>query len=505
MSRYDDSDGATRHGSRGRRSRRSAASRKYSRGMRVTGTLAILLTSALVLGSLYAYVRYRDVWDSIKRVDVNADLTKRPVGYGHALNILLIGSDTRSGKNGQIGGRGAQGARSDTVMVLHISPTLHRIVVLSFPRDSVVPILACAPEAGTSGQQAEPGQMEQINSTFAYGGPGCLWHTIEETTHIRLDDFIELDFVGFEKVINDLGGVDVCLPYAVDDPMSGLHLSKGMHHVWGKQALAFWRTREDLGLGSDLQRIQRDQYLMIALLQGVERSGLLRSPTKIASVIGDAAHAMTTDSGMTVSRMLQIAEGLRGLSSKSAEFIEVPSQTYPQETAWVQWIPQDSQLFSAIAHDTKLPKTKKSAKPAKSQVTEAVSPATVKVEVLNGSGVANIASTAAEDLASRGFDVVGNTNASNFGYSSSVVQYATAADLAKAKTVAAQLSDSTLQEDPSLPSGTINLILGSSFTTLSPKKTNSSSSTASVGNLSHTYGGLTGNANVCGDQGAFAS
>jgi LCP family protein required for cell wall assembly len=501
MSRYDDTDSAGWRRPPGRRRRRTGGSRKHSRTTLIAGSLAILATSALVLGSLYAYVRYRVVWDSIKRINVAADLIKRPPGYGHALNILVIGSDSRSGQNGAIGGRVASGQRSDTVMVVHISPTLHHVVALSFPRDSAVPTFGCAAEPGDRGQRAVPGQYEQLNSTFAYGGPGCLWHTIEQTTHIRLNDFIELDFTGFVKVINDLGGVDVCLPQAVNDHMSGLNLKKGRQHIWGKQALAFWRTREDLGLGSDLQRIRRDQFLMIALLHGILKSGLLGSPTRMATVITDTARAMTTDSGLNVGRMLQIAGGLRGLSAKSTEFIEVPAQTYLPDPDWVQWSPQDTSLFAAIAHDTRVPpvKTLKAGRPG-----TLLAMSGVKVEVLNGSGVPGIASATADGLRERGFAVAGRSaNASNFSYTRSVVEYGSPAAKTVARAVQAQLSNATLQLNQSLPPGRVDLILGSSFTGLQPKA-RAQRQAASVASLSKTYGGLTGDVNVCNDKSAFA-
>src|SRR5450759_1671935 len=107
-----------------------------------------------------------------------------------------------------------------------------------------------------------------------------MWATVEQTTHIHIDHFIQLNFTGFEKVINDIGGVNVCLPFAINDPHSQLRLSSGPHHVMGPEALAFWRARY-IGKGSDLQRIQRDQYLMASIVQGVTRSDLLSSPTRV--------------------------------------------------------------------------------------------------------------------------------------------------------------------------------------------------------------------------------
>jgi LCP family protein required for cell wall assembly len=476
--------------------------------MMATGVLASALTLTLVGGSLFFYGKYREVWDSIKRVDVSGDLNqfKQPPADPNAINILLIGSDSRAGINGRIGGR-AQGQRSDTVMVMHIAPGAHRAVVLSFPRDSVVPIYSCTPEKGAPGQTADLSNIEQINASFADGGPGCLWKTIDETTHIHINDFVELTFIGFEKVINDLHGVTVCLPAAVDNQQSNLHLSAGRHHIYGAQALAFWRTRENLGEGSDIQRIQRDQFLMASLLQGIEKSGLLTSTTKMTSVIGDVARNMTTDKGLVQSRMLAIAEGMRGLASKSVQFIEVPTQTYLPNNNWVQWTPQATQLFSAIAHDTKLPaiKAKRKAKAGAVQVNAraaaavAVTPAKVKVEVLNGSGLNKVAAQGSADLTARGFNVVGSSNASNFSYTNSVIEYHSRADLAAAKMVEREFDNVEILREPTVPAGTIDAILGSSFTAL--KVTDPTHATA---NLTQTFGGITGNTRICKDNSAFS-
>jgi LCP family protein required for cell wall assembly len=224
----------------------------------------------------------------------------------------------------------------------------------------MVPILSCAASDGTTGQQAAPGQLELINAALNFGGPACTWKTFEAVTGIHVDHFVDLDFTGFEKIINDLGGVNVCLPVAVNDPLSGLKLSAGVHHVFGHEALAFWRTREDLGDGSDLQRITRDQYLMAALVQGIEHSGLLSSPSKMLKVVGDATGAMATDTGLDQNTMLQIAESLRGVTAGSVQFITAPNAPWPPNPNDVEFKqPQADELFSAIQHDTLLPKAAK--------------------------------------------------------------------------------------------------------------------------------------------------
>jgi LCP family protein required for cell wall assembly len=326
------------------------------RASRAVAWVGIAVASLLVAAVLTGYAAYREVFGKIHQVHVT-DLGKRPAKFNNSLNILVIGSDSRQGKNAKFGPH-ISGQRSDTIMVLHLSPGLKHAIVLSIPRDSVVPILSCGRAPGAPGQTAQPGQVEQINATFAMGGPGCLWKTIEQTTHLRLDHFAELNFTGFEHVINDLGGVNICLPYAINDPRSKLHLARGRHHVWGAEALAYWRVRY-IGLGSDLERIQRDQYLMASLAQKIKQTDLFGDPAKVYKVVSDVASSLTTDSGLNQGTLISLATSLRNLKLSEVHFIQVPTIAYPQDKDWVEWAPQASTLFSAIAHDRKLPKSRK--------------------------------------------------------------------------------------------------------------------------------------------------
>jgi LCP family protein required for cell wall assembly len=520
MSRHQDSESQPRADDEPRKAGREPGSRTsvwrrrpwhhHSPVSLVLAALAILVAVVFSGGSIFAYMKYRSAWDGIRRIDVSADLKgKLPPIDPNAINLLLIGSDGRSGENGRIGGSaGISGARSDTVMVLHIAPGARQVDVLSFPRDSVVPILNCAPEAGTSGQTAQPGQVEQINATFAYGGPGCLWKTIEVTTGIHINDFIELDFVGFEQAIDALHGVWVCLPAAVNDPMSGLDLSAGLHHVYGSQALAFWRTREDLGEGDDPQRIQRDQFLMASLLQGIERSGLLHSPGKMLSVIDvlTGNHYVTTDEGLTQSQMFRIAEDLRGISTEKVQFVTVPWTNYVNNYNWVQWVqPQADDLFAAIAHDNRLPTSPKTTK-GKHGKAATLKPAQVQVAVYNGTTTAGLAADTASSLSQRGFDVMGQAaDAATDTYTTSVIDYATAADLPAAQVLENQIGGPvTLQADPQLTSPTLQLILGSGFTSLKSSPPAAPAANTGLENLAITYGGISGNVNICSDKSAFS-
>ena len=507
MSRHTDVDDTARSTPHRRRRQPEGRRTRYSLGQRAAAWTSVAVVAVLVAGALVAYAKYRSYWDSIQRVDVAGLVGRQPPKLNNAENILLIGSDTRVHQRGIGGSQGlTPGQRSDTLMLLHISPGHHRITVVSIPRETMVPILSCAASDGTTGQQAEPGQ-ELINAPLNFGGPACTWKTFEAVTHIHVDHFVQLDFTGFEKIINDLGGVNVCLPVKVDDPLSGLNLSAGVHHVFGREALAFWRTREDLGDGSDLERITRDQYLMAGLVQGIVHSGLLSSPGEMLKVVGDATDAMATDTGLDQDAMLQIGESLRGVTAGSVQLITAPNVPWPANANDVEFRqPQADELFSTIQHDTVLPKAAKKTKPTAPPVVEAV-PSQVKVDVLNGSGGQLVAAQAGSDLASRGFDVVGTGDASTFGYTSSLIEYAAASDLPAVNTLKAQLSNVQVAHDPALTPGTVTLIIGSSFSALnaqpSSAPSSSPSSQPSVSSLSQAEGGITANTNICQDQAAF--
>jgi LCP family protein required for cell wall assembly len=498
----------SRRGHRGRRPPARFARGSRSLGQRVAAWTSIALVGVLVAGSLVAYAKYRAIWDSIKRVDVEGLIGPQPPKYNNAENILVIGTDTRVGQDG-IGGSTGCGC-SDTLMLLHISPGRHQVTVMSVPRETMVPTLGCAADDGTPGQTADPSQMELINAALAGGGPACTWKTFEAETDIHVDHFIELDFVGFEKVIDDLGGVNLCLPFAVDDPDSGLNLSAGEHHVFGAQALAFWRTREDLGFGSDTQRILRDQYLMVALVQGIEHSGMLKSPSKVLHVVDDASAAMTTDTGLDENAMLQIVDSLRGVKSADVTFVTAPNAPYPPNINDVEFEqPQAGELFSALAHDSSLPTATKAGKKKSKQPSATpaptVSPSQVNVDVENGSGVTGAAGQAGSDLTARGFNVTGTGDANNFNYTSSMIEYATSSDLAAADTLKAEVPNVQVQQDSSLTPGTIELIIGSSFNGLAAQPTTSSSTPPpSVASVTASDGALSGSTRICKDQAAFA-
>ena len=484
--------------------------------------MSVVTTIVLVAASLATYVAYRDVVDGIKHEDVSNLLGKsRPPQYTSALNILVIGSDSRVGTDGQFGSTQAiQGARSDTMMLLHILPNHKGAVVISFPRDSLVPVIGCSADGqGDKGQTAVAGQHEMLNATYAAGGAACLWKTLESTTGIYINHFVEINFSGFTSVVNDLGGVNVCLPEAIKDPASGLNLTAGEHHVSGAQALAFVRERH-VGLGSDLQRIQRQQFFMAALLQQIDSNQVLANVPKVFAIARDVAKTLTTDSGLSVDDMRSIATSMQGLSTKGVQFTQVPVVQDPTDANRVLWEqPQSSQLFGEIAHDQTVPakaKAKAAATPtapaSPSASGPAVSPASVQVNVLNATGTGGLAAKAASSLTQSHFTVVGTGNAVAPS-STTIIQYSSATEAAAARALAAVVPNAQVQPvsaSSGVASDAVDLILGSDYTGLkgatasaSPSPSASSSS-SSINNVTKTYGGISGNANICSDKGAFS-
>ena len=495
--------------------------------LRWVAVAAVVIVGA---GTLGAYLKYRAVYDSITRVTVpSTALGHRPPVYStNSLNILVYGDDNRAGltphqqfilRTGH-----DQSNNTDTIMLVHISPGRHRLTVISIPRDTMVPVYECDSGPGYTGQQANPAGAVQINSLLQIGGPTCLWKTVEQMTGVRIDHFIGIGMLGFVKVVNDLGGVNVCVPFNVKDPVSGLNLKTGEQHITGIQALAFWRTREAIGDGSDLQRIQRDQFMSAQVVKGVLHSGLLSNPIRLLRIVSDAAAAMTTDAGMSVSDLVHIGESFRSLSGQNVQFITMPNEPWRQNSNRVQPMqPQASRVFRAVARDMTVPKVSTTPAPSATGGAQVltVSPGKVNVQVLNGSGISRVASEAAAGLTSRGFNVTGTGDAPDFAYTKSVIEYSTAADMPAVNTLMKELTHVTSLQVPSLTPGTVDLILGSDFTGLVPRSQRSSQTTATplpassaaspssspsasgVANLAQSHGGITAAAACSADSGAF--
>ncbi|MGC0401183.1 LCP family protein required for cell wall assembly [Streptomyces sp. SAI-126] len=317
--------------------------RRTGRRPRLMKAAGLTLAGLLVLGAGTAGWVYWHLNNNIKSVDINsalgddrpAKVTPTPTALQEeaalpteALNILVLGSDSRSGKENQaLGGGSSTGARSDTAMVVHVDAGRTKATVVSIPRDTLVTRPSCPLESGGS-TAVSYGAM--FNSAYAVGGPVCAVKTVESITNVRMDHYIEIDFSGFAKLVNALGGVTVTTDEDIDDDDSHLHLKAGTHHLDGKRALALARTRHGIGDGSDLGRIGLQQKLVKALLEQISSTNLLTSPTKLYSVADAITGSLTTDTGFdSLTELMSLGESLKGLSSDEVKTVTMPVVTAP--------------------------------------------------------------------------------------------------------------------------------------------------------------------------------
>ncbi|TYK53502.1 LCP family protein [Actinomadura decatromicini] len=428
------------------------------RGWRILGWVCVGLSVVMVAGSLTAYGLYRKAFGNIAHEDVNAQLgPNRPKKLNNAMNILLLGSDTREGANAKYGrSMKNEPPRSDTMILLHLSPGGGQAMGISFPRDLMVRMPSCKSRKGT---QIPAQSRAQINSAFTNGGATCVIKTIESLSNIRVDHFMQVDFNGFKSITTAVGGVPVCLPKDVDDPKSKLKLSKGKHVIKGEQALAYVRVRHGLGDGSDTDRIKRQQKFMGALASKAMSAGVLSNPKRMLSLMNAVTKSLTTDKELTPQVMMDIGREMQGMTSGKLRFVTVPSGPDPLDTNRVALTPAAQPFFSAVRNDKTVPKEPKPG-------STTIPPSQIRVRVYNGSGIDGQAGRVADDLESQGFQVTvgGNATAAT---SATKVLYGSGADQ-QAQSLAALI--------PSKPApaartrggtpGVVDLVVGSDWTNL---------------------------------------
>lgn len=432
------------------------------RGWRVVAWVSIVLSVVMVAGSLSAYGAYRKLNGNVKRDDIEAQLgSDRPAKLNNALNILLLGSDTRDGANSRYG-RSLKGEppRSDTMILLHLSPGGGQAVGISFPRDLMVPIPSCRKKDGTSTPAQSAGM---INSSFTIGGPACTIRTIESFSRIKIDHFMQVDFSGFKNVVNAIGGVEICLPKDVNDPQANLFLRRGKHVVKGEQALGYVRTRKGLGDGSDLSRIKRQQQFLGSVAKKALTAGVLSNPKKLYALLSAGTKSLTTDKGLTTDVMIQIASGMQDMTAGKLRFITVPWGAYVLDPNRVQLRqPAADQFFTSIRNDTTPPEEpKKGAAPA-------IPPSQVKVRVYNGTTVPGLAGRVTEQLEAQGFQVILTGDLGGRQSALSQVRYGSTAQ-PQALTLHGKVPSAKLAVRATGSPGVVDLIIGRDWTSTSLK------------------------------------
>jgi len=310
-----------------------AAPRPPRRWGRLFSWIALGLGVILVITAAGGYLVYRHLSGNITTCGLACTPPgERPAeGPGKSENVLLIGSDSRAFAGGAKFGAEIAGARSDTTILVHISADGKKAVLVSIPRDTYTEI----PQCRLPGGKLSTPTKNRFNVAYNIGGPGCTIATVEHLTHLRIDHFVEVNFLGFQRMVDALGGVKVCLTKPINDPVrinpatghkigSGLVVDAGTHTFKGKDALGFVRARYAVGDGSDLSRIKNQQVFISAVIRKATSNGLLFNPIKLYHFLDAATKSIRTDRGFGLPQLKKLAGELHGLKPGKVVLLTVP-------------------------------------------------------------------------------------------------------------------------------------------------------------------------------------
>ncbi|MFC9189345.1 LCP family protein [Streptomyces cyaneofuscatus] len=266
-----------------------------------------------------------------------------------AQNILLIGSDSRSGDNREYGRDDGGSQRSDTTILLHLAADRKSATAVSLPRDLMVEV----PKCRTGDDKETREQFTQFNSAFELGGTACTIRTVERLTGIRIDHHMVVDFNGFKDMVDAVDGVEICLKEPIDDKDARLELPAGRQTLNGEEALGYVRARKTLGDGSDTERMERQQRFLGALVNKMQSNGVLLNPTRLYPVLDAATKSLTTDPGLDSLRDLyDLVRSMRDVPTDQVQFLTVPRQPYRQNVNRDELVePDASELFMQLRED----------------------------------------------------------------------------------------------------------------------------------------------------------
>jgi LCP family protein required for cell wall assembly len=445
----------------------------------LTGVVVLALVGA---GALYFYADYR--FDQIKKIH-SKHLVKQ-AAPGKPFNVLLVGSDSRAfvdnpTQEKAFGNEGdAGGSRSDVTMVARFVPATKSVTILSIPRDLWVDI----PQ-----NSSDISGYNRINAAFNTG-PDLLIETIEKVLHIPINHYAAVNFPGFSGMVNALGGVTMDFPTEVKDSYSGLHVTTtGCQVVNGTTALELVRARhleylnkdgywEYDGL-SDFSRIQRQDSFFRAVLAKVNSS--ISNPLAINGFISAAVGNLTIDDTLSQGDLLHLADEFKGLSSGKLITETLPTTSYVTDggaDVLLEAKPYATQMIDAF---NQIGEPKPKPKPP-AKVVPTIARGDVDVQVLNASGLADVAHDTAASLTSAGFDVTQIGDAASLipsGQPSQIWYGSTG--LEAAHTLGAALGEKVSYVSyPSLTGNTVDLLIAGTSLTVTTTSTTSTTATTST-------------------------
>ncbi|MFD8735546.1 LCP family protein [Streptomyces sp. NPDC059618] len=389
---------------RGGRRRGVARSRKAKRStkrkvlMWTAGTLGFVL----VAGSAGAYMLYRHFNGNISTVDVGSAGSKNATSKD-AVNILVIGTDSRIGLGEKYGDAGSLG-HADTTILFHVAKDRSNATAMSIPRDMVTGIPDCPTKQKDGSTRTIHGTPRasfgpRFNESLGQAGrdPGCTMRTVTELTGLPVDHFILVNFEAVKTLSTAVGGVPVCLSHAIDDTDrlgqgSHLHLAAGPHTVQGEQALQFVRTRHSLKNGSDLDRIDLQKQFLGSMIRRMKSGNTLTDPGKLFKLANAATKSLTVDTGIGgVGKLTALAKDLNRVDPEHITFTTFPVVDNPAEGEHHRTVVADRTkapaLLAAIKNDVSLTEVEKKSKASDARLRGSkADPSRVRVTVYNGGG-----------------------------------------------------------------------------------------------------------------------
>jgi LCP family protein required for cell wall assembly len=377
--------------------------RRRSRRRRVLAGVAIALALALVAGviAVTAYIvrldRRIDQRREVAGAGIEKALAEPPSDPREPYYVLLLGTDWRPDEGV---------ARADTIILARFDPLNDRVALLSIPRDTRAEV----PGQGTT----------KIAHAYAFGGAPLMIEAVSDFTELPISHYVEVDFEGFERIVDTIGGVEIDVPAAIDDPLAGRTsgeetaeaylIEPGEQVLDGKHALTFVRSREYAD--GDFTRMANQQLFMKALLSQTLSLSNLPDATRIVDA---GIENLTTD--MTLSELFGAAWMVRGLEDGALEAKTVPGEARYSGGAW--YVIVDEAAFDELLTDLS------SGEPIESGgvTVPDYEPSSITVTVRNGSGLNGVASDAADRLTGLGFPVSDVGNMGQFAYDDTLVVY----------------------------------------------------------------------------------
>ena len=365
--------------------------RGLPRWLKVTILTFLVMANLVALGLFWALNTGQNLLSGADTDEEVVDALTPPTG--DALTFLVVGSDSREGLEDLANFGDFAGARGDVVMLVRVDPVNGEARMLSIPRDLWVDI---------------PGQGKgKINSAYAYGGPSLMVRTIQENLGIEVNHYVEIGFVGFQEMVDELGGIHVSFPYAARDGSSGLDVEAGTEVLDGEMALAYARSRkyQEYRNGSwvsvdanDIGRTQRQQEVVRAILSELKTPASLASAGDLTSAL--ASH-MTIDATLASSSIAGLAWDFRSLLMGGIEGSTLPvdGATVGGASVVVAREPDATQMIAAFVTGS---------------ATAVQQP--LRVQVLNGNGVSGAAGKMSETLQASGFTIESIGNAETRDY-----------------------------------------------------------------------------------------